>query len=65
MWFTQEQKTDFNIVFLGGGWGGGRGRDDNIHFFLTFLYNIGKSKRQLDNKYLIFMQVKGNIIKGR
>ena len=27
---------------------GGGGRYDNIHFFLTFLHNIGKSKRQLN-----------------
>ena len=40
MWFTQEQKTDFNIVFFFFffSWGGGgEGYDyDNKHFLLTF-----------------------------
>ena len=39
MWFTQEQKTDFNIVFFfffSGGVGGGGYDYDNKHFLLTF-----------------------------
>ena len=66
MWFTQEQKQTWTLYFFGGGGGGGGGEwYNNIHFFLTFLYNIGKSKKQLNNKYSIYMYVKGYIIKGR
>ena len=45
--------------------GGGGGVMTTYIFSWHFLYNIGKSKRQLNNKYLIFMQVKGYIVKGR